>query len=176
MHDGHAVSHALNKALAENSPNVDFTDPGVRETEPTTDTFVGGLGSNFCPERILLVPYGAGSPGMQYDFRLYGWWHLGPSINANAVLWIPLVLAEIRVTLGTKGGLTNRIIRGNEFFASSLVALSPLSLDGELVDGPIAFGKIDLRGCRKFSFDFAQTGVPNPGAFGNVLWAPASTF
>ena len=168
-----AASHALTRALYTDSDNVDFDDPGIRESEPTVDVQVAGLGGTEAPERLLLIPFGDGTLGSAFKLRLYGWYHVGPSKDANKVTWLPLVLAELRCVLGDKNGLASRLVEPKERFAREISLL--LGDGGGIVNGPIAWAKVDLHGCRKFSFDFAQDGTL-AGALGNCLWSPASAF
>lgn len=167
------VSHPLTRLAAANSDNVDYDGPGVRETEPTDGAYVAGLGGSLAPQQILLVPFGEGQG--QFKLRIYGWYHVGPAGAASEVLWIPLVLAEFEITLGSTSGRVGRKVAASERFANRIELLSGgVGQYGAIVDGPIAFAKVDLHGVQKYSFDFAQGTLP--GALGNCLFAETSSF
>jgi len=171
-----AMAAQLTRALFNNSENVQYTNPGIRSVEPTDGAFVAGLGGALAPQQVLLLPFGDGAEGSAFKVRLYGWYHFGDVSRAGSVTWLPLVLAEMRVVLGAVNGLPYRNIESKERFACKLELLSGNpGFYGRLVDGPIAHAKVDLAGCHKFSFDFAQDEL-SPGVFGNVLFAHASAF
>ena len=167
------LSLPLSRVLEENSQNVDFDDWGPRATEPVGDgVYVDGLGGATSKLALLLVPFGVGAPGSKFRIRVHSWRHVGGSTAAN-VLWIPLLLAELEVTLGTQRGLSNKVVNEAESFADTIrLVAGDLSFYGSITEGPIAHASIDLRGGQKFSFDFAQGEMP--GVFGNCLMAETS--
>jgi hypothetical protein len=175
----HAMSTPLTKALgsahASDRPDVaysqspDFASLAPRGTEPLDDgCFAAGLGATQAPQQALVIPFSQGQG--EYGLRLWGWWSVGDPADANSVLWVPLLLAEFRCTSGAAEGLGRRLVRDGQLFAGQVVlAAGGVGQYGSVNSGlPVSFAVVDLRGCRKFQFDFT--------APGNALWAKTSSF
>jgi hypothetical protein len=162
-------AYASDRADVAFSQSPDFADLEPRGTEPSDDgCFAAGLGATQAPQQLLVLPYSQGQA--EYGMRLWGWWSVGDPAAANAVLWVPLLLAEFLCTSGASAGLGRRLVRDGELFAGALtLAAGGVGQYGSVNTGlPVSFAVVDLRGCRKFQFDFT--------APGNALWAKTSSF
>lgn len=170
-------SEILGKALQSNSEAAAFAYPDVLGTEPVADgDHRTGYNRATAPQQILAIPFCGGAPATQFVMRLYEWRVVGQINDENGAVWIPLLLAELRCTVGAISGLSNRLIRHDEFFASEIALMSGnLGMNGVIVNGPIAYVKIDLQGGQKIRFAFAPD-EENATLFGNALFVATSAY
>jgi len=111
---------------------------------------------------IRLVPYGTGVSGNSFGMRIYGWGSIGTHTQVPVqILWVPVLLAEFAVTLGTIPGVAGSIIDNTQNFAQQLSAISGFEgvLDALVSPGQsnVAHVLVDLRGFQKLEVTFLNT-------------------
>ena len=174
-------SHVLRRALAGMSFNGSWSAFQPTVAEPSGDGLLPALGVDGAnvAARLFVAPFGTGPSGMSFSVRLVGWRLSGTS---PAIVWIgPFLLAEfLCVTGDLTGPPTNfaqaPLLTDTEWLCDQM-ALTAGSVGpeyGEVVSpGPgsslAAFALIELRGCQRFQFDFAQVDAVGMNAF----WARA---
>ncbi len=135
-----------------------------------------GEGGDHSFNRILVQPYCEGPAGSQFWVRVYGWRPVGGSVETRQTrVWLPTLLVQLFCIAGDLSG--SSVASGYALLQTenlcdtiSLVSGWP-GATGEIVSsGPgfAAFAEIELRGAKKFSFEFEQS--DNVGM--NALWAP----
>lgn len=176
------LSQALTKALPLNSQSVAYSlDVQARATDPAIDSFgnvvdgvfdAGSETTGSTAPRLCVLPYAQGAPQAEFWLRVIGWRLLRSTPTAQDGLWLPAILAELWVQLGTAQGVDGTKILGSEYFAGAIVLRSGVArVYGPAGERDAAYAIIPLQGCQKFQFDFAfGDEVP---AFGNALWAKA---
>lgn len=141
-------------STATNASVVDLVDPSAK----------GAVGQN----AAMILFYGTGSNNNQFSCRVIGWSCLtddrGSSVTPSTNLWIPVVLAEVLVTLSsTPVGVAGRSIVATELFADTIAITGTTANAGVNIDvsspanDTIARMNIDLAGFQKVEFSF-QTG------------------
>lgn len=169
------LSSHLKRALYSNSQEISFSREPIADSEPLSDgTYVAGLGGPMAPQQILIIPFVEGGPECGCKMRVSGWWLVGKAGDTTNLVYIRLTLAQFDVVASRFSGLGGRFLKSNEFCAGQLtLTAGDVGKHGLIVnDGLIAYTKIDLQGCQKFQFEFAQ-GEQRPG-FGNALFAVTS--
>lgn len=152
------------------------TEPQGTGSDITDGVVNAGLAGQESPNRVFCIPYAAGVPGQSFSMRLWGWDHIGT--DSRSLVWIPNLLCELSCTLGAQNGVPGfeRLIQDTEYFCDTLaVTAGSLGFMGDLVspgNGLVGYAVVELKGCRKFQFDF-QAPSANGGIAMNVLWAHA---
>ncbi len=150
------------------------TEPAGSGSDITDGVLNAGLAGQESPNRVFVMPYAAGGPTRSFSMRLWAWDHVGT--DPRFLVWIPSLLAEFSCTLGAQNGIPNGLISDSEYFCDTLaLTAGSLGFAGDLVspgNGLIAYALVELKGCRKFQFDF-QAPDSNGDIAMNVLWAHA---
>lgn len=173
-----------NKAV----PTGGFPSKIPTKTEPTGDGIIelgpsitdGGQQTN---DQLLVVPYGTDDVGEQYDIRAIGWRPIGKAPN---VLWVPVVLAQVAVTLiamTAVNGVAGTEVDENQIFSDVLSLTAGEAGNVSVVDmsaiaDVIAHFRLLTRGFWKVEFTVdgsAYVAGTNNAASANALVAPLST-
>ena len=131
--------------------------------------FSAGHDGTVTANRVKIVPYAEGPAGSNFSLRLYGWDVLESPDPGGRLVWVPQMLAEFACTTCNRSGPVNTSpVVSNYFLLDSERLCDTMTLTqgglgwmGEVVStGPgtdlIAFAVVDIRGCRFYSYDFAQ--------------------
>ncbi len=178
-------SHNLTKALLMNSYDVTpVSYPLPTFAEPPDATLAPVAGQNYVQgyawdageggdhvfNRLYLQPYCEGPAGSQFWVRLYGWRRLG-QLNH----WVPTLLVQFLCSAGDLPGssvASGAVLIQTENLCDTMLPVSgSVGMTGEVVSSGSGFGAyalVELRGCKKFSFEFEQ--ADNVGM--NALWSP----
>lgn len=128
--------------------------------------------------RIIVVPFGAGSDTNTFTMRVIGWRRVFDrnigSRDDNA-LWIPVTLAEFTCTLSTPVGVVNKVLPATDRFADT-IALAGTSGNDDVdisitspADNTIAHAVIDMKGFQKVELTFG-TGSSATSCNALVSW------
>ncbi len=164
-------SGPLSRALAVNKQDQYLQSLDTLGSEPLADgTFVVTQDTNtLAQNRLFVLPFVEGEPGVEFFMRVYGWRQLGN--DPALMVWIPDLLVEVFCVASIRGGLDSRTLRSKEYLADTVI-LTNGSVGSGFVNSPggglPAYVTVDLMGCRKFQFDFV-CGEEYPG-FPNALW------
>jgi len=79
----------------------------------------GGYG-NYSPYGLLLLPYGTDASTKTFSLRVLGW--SVTQLNLGVPLWIPAVIADLTVTLGTAVGISGADLAATQFFGTTITA------------------------------------------------------
>lgn len=174
-----SYSAKLTKALSVNSQSPEYAIVKTTGSEPTGDgVWPAGDPGILCPNRICLVPYCEGAAGAQFTLRLYYWNCLGN--DPQIWVWQAMLLMELLCVAGDypgpsarDGEMSRRLILDTERFCSVAAAVQGSYGDGgDTLPGSVtpAAVWVELKGARKFQFDFQQI---DQQIGMNCLWAPA---
>lgn len=185
------LSEPFVKAFPVNCQKDVFDPITNRFQAPAGDGAFGmGQGGACAVNRLYLMPYGEGEPGVAFLTRLYGWRPVGLATGPyQKQVWVWNVLAQFLCVLGDcpgprpdSAGVIDRspALTAQENLCDGLaLTAGVLGLTGFVNQvGPgsgfQACAAVELYGCRFVSFDFAQA-LPGPGGAVtmNCLWARA---
>lgn len=159
----------MRRALENNSTATAFTAKIPTATEPSgvgvIDVFsaaYGFGGDTYSPDYIQVIPFGTNGADDTFDMRIWGW-----SKVVGADLWIPQLIADLSVTLGSISGSA---IAANTFLADTIVVNAGTS-SGVIstADDTSASGMFHLRGCSLLEFDFDLAGAQEAVSM-NAYW------
>lgn len=177
------LSMPLDKALASNSSAATFATFELVAADPTlgdsTGTYLaGGEFGSTAPNRVRILPFCEGNAGAAFSVRVFAWLRMNNQTNySDRMIWLPVLLAEFAcVSCNRSGppvaypGPSRSLIKETEYFCDTITLVQgTLGKDGYITStGPgtdlIASVMLDLQGCRRFQFDFAQTDPVNMNA------------
>lgn len=133
----------------------------------------------YTQNRLQLIPYGDGSTGSTFNFRIYGWdFVLAP--NPNLGTWVPFLLAEYTCTTSAISGTAGYALSATENLCDFIKLVNGTTgtngFGGGLVSSAsatgtnlIAFVLQALSACRYVQFDFQKSSSVNM----NCLWSRA---
>ena len=171
------LSVPLFKAFAQgNKSGSSFTIPQPQGLAPTGDgVWPAGSEGQFAPNRIFILPYAYATQGAVFTTRVYGWRSID-SVPGSRSVFVPFPLIDLTCTVGNIQGVGRdyQILDSEQFCDGLSLAGGAVGKYGEIVtygagSGLASFCLVDLRGCRRFSFDFKTSS----GATMNALWARA---
>ena len=160
----------LRRALVTNATTTSFTAKIPVAVKPSGvgvfdvfDMAIGQAIDTYMPWYLNLIPFGTDAADETFDMRLWGW-----SKVADTALWIPQLLVELNVTLGS--------VDGTAIGASHLLADTIVIAKGD-ADAPEINPENDLpgsilvhlRGCDMFEFDFDLTGAAAANAYWRMM-------
>lgn len=177
------LSQSFRKARSVNQTSNGYVSKVPTATEPSGDAGTATGASVFdlssptgalSQNGLVAVFYGTGSNNNTFSARLIGWRPVGET-NTLTMLWIPVPLIEVAVTLSsTPVGVVGHTIVATELFADT-IALTGTTANAnvgvELVspaNDTIAILSADLRGFRKLEWSFTTGGSATDC---NCLWA-----
>lgn len=145
------------KALTTSATDTSFLSKIPTGTEPTgagVHDIHGGVG--IMQNGMIVVPFGIGSDNHTFDMRIIGWRCVGR--NAATAIWVPVIIAQLAVTLSAAVGIAGKTILNTERFADTLalttgnddVSIDVVSPTGDV----IAHAVVDLKGFSKVEFTF----------------------
>ena len=155
----------IRKALDTNSTASAFTAKIPTATEPTNSGVFRlsdsqhGLGTDGVgPDMVQLIPFGGNDNNDVFNMRLWGWSRTAGAPGASGLLWVPQLLAELAVTLGS---ISATAIAANMLMADTIVVtygdaaadgygVMPISPANDLS----ASALVHLRGSEYIEFDF----------------------
>lgn len=155
------ASLSFRKARATNSTDGSFPSRVPTITEPTQDGVIkvctppeGLIAQN----GFLAVFYGTGNNNGTFSSRVIGWRALG-EVARQTMLWIPVLLVEVQVTLSNVTGVAGMIVGSSERFADTLsLTVGDAGVSADVVspanDASIAHIQADLKGFQKLEFIF----------------------
>jgi hypothetical protein len=152
-------AHPLRRALVDNTANTTFPTTIPTATEPSGAGVFDllsaelGLGSAiFVPAHVQIVPFAEATDDQTFDMRLWGW-----SKVAATALYVPQLIVELAVTLGTNDGTA---IDTDVLMADTIAVTDGPADNAEwrsLIGDPanlVASIIVHTRGCRYLSFEF----------------------
>ncbi len=147
-------------------------------TEGFNGVWSAGYGGLECAYRLFVQPYANGDAGSLFWMRLWGWRPIGN--DPSTFVWVNHLLVELACKTGEIPGpsndsdlKTNRTLLKTERLCDTIGLVRGSVGTGEIVsDGGNypAHALIDLRGCRRFQFEFQQNDDPAVITM-NALWA-----
>lgn len=165
-----ATAIPLRRAMTANSVANSFATLVPQANKPSGpgvfDLFDGGLGlatQYVMPKYVQVVPFGTDLADETFDLRVWGWSKVHNPGGADHGRWVPQLLLDLAVTLGTAAQG-----EADHFLADTL---SITQGDG---DAPVispqnntpASAILHLRGCEVIQFDFAR----GTAAAANAYW------
>lgn len=149
------------RVLTDNSTATSFASKIPTITEPTNGNGVFDIGGD---ESLEFIPFGTDGDNDTFSMRVIGWREHRGAIGND--LWIPSVLAEVTVVLGSVTGVAGTEVVNTEFFADTIALASnggALTVKSQTAGNTVACGKVDITGYKKVEFTFdlagAQEGV-----------------
>lgn len=161
------LAQPLRKARSVNQTSTSFVSKAPTATEPTGDagtaTGASVLGLQYAsggPGRnsVFVIPYGTGNENDTFSVRVIGWRCAEPG-NRETLLWIPVVLVEVVVTLSTTVGVAGKAVVATERFADTIgitTGNANVSVDiNSPADNTIATFLVALKGAQKLELSFS---------------------
>lgn len=175
------LSTAFIKARQTNTTTNGFTDRVPTATEPSgkgdaaaqTTLAVFDLVSDFTVDlvsqknRIIIVPFGAGSDTNTFVMRVIGWriaYERDTGARQDNAIWIPVKLAEFTCTLSTPPGLAGKVVNASQLFADTIALVGTSGNDDidisitSPADNTIAHVVVDNKGSHKVELQFSTGG------------------
>lgn len=162
------LSQSFRKARRVNQTSNGFVSKIPTPTEPSGDagTATGGAvfdlanpsaGGTVAQNSAIILPYAIGVNNNTFSVRIIGWRVTG--MNAETALWIPVVLAELAVTISsTPIGAAGKDVLDTELFADTITLTTGnanVSIDvNSPADNTIAHVVVDLKGFQKLELSF----------------------
>jgi hypothetical protein len=120
------------------------------------------------PEFVQLIPFGTNGDNDTFDMRMWGW-----SKVHLTELWIPQLLLQVNVVLGSASGAA---IAADTFLADTLTLVEGSSEKtlADLIstaDNTPASALVHTHGCQLIEFDFDLAGAQE-GVSMNCYWRP----
>lgn len=119
----------LRKVRSVNETSATFRSIIPTATEPSGDAGTatgasildhGPIEGESSQRNLLLVPFGTGNAGTFFNLRVISWRPADASTGLPASrLWVPLIVAEFQVILGTVTGVAGGVVVGTEKFCDS---------------------------------------------------------
>lgn len=149
------VSSIFTKALATSATDTSFASKIPTGTEPSGDG-VHNRGSGHNERYVMVVPYGIGNDDHTFDMRIIGWYRVASDVNS--LLWIPVILTQVAVTLSTAVGVAGKTIIATERFADTISLTTGNDDIDQSITSPtgnvIAHFVCDTKGAEKIEFTF----------------------
>lgn len=131
-----------------------------------------GEGISTQKNRALVIPFGAGADDTTFDMRLYSWFTVNERDEAdpNTLLYYPMLLGEINVTLSTQTGVAGKCLVATDRLADTLTIASTSANQAVSIDvvsdanNTGAHLVVDLKGGQWFEAVFDLTGATNANA------------
>lgn len=166
------MSMAFRKARSVNQTSSSYVSKVPTQTEPSGDagsatgasiidlTSKDGI---IAQNALLVVPFGAGSDGNTFNFRVIGWRYIGT--NPQTRLWVPVNLLELACTLSAVVGVAGMEVTNSERFVDTISVTKGSTLSGEAAaenvvspaNDTIAHLMVDVKGFTKLELSF-ETG------------------
>lgn len=102
-------------------------------------------------DNIALVFFGVGSSGNTGTAKITGWRQVPAVGGATAVLWIPIPLLTLALTLGTQTGVAGTQVDNTHLFVTTITATTAFTSANEIIspgDNTPALVKVDTFGCQ----------------------------
>lgn len=143
--------------LATDSTATSFASKVPTETEPT-GTGVIARGSAWTRREMQLLFYGTDAADEDFNFRAIGW-----SRDSTGVLWIPVQICTLAVTLGaTQGPADGTVIDDDYFFADTIAVTDYNSGLADVLspeDDTVANIILRTQGFQKLEFLYDRVGA-----------------
>lgn len=145
------LSSNLIKCFAADATSATYPSRIPTLTEPTVTNNPGLVELSpklITGNQILFFPFGQGAASDTFNVQLLGWKQT--QVLDTIVLWVPFVLCELTVTLGTTTGVAGTPAVVADLFANNLaIVTGNENIDIELVipgNNQLAYAMIDLKG------------------------------
>lgn len=171
-------SRPLQRALTTNSSASSFASKVYTVTEPTNDGVLNlTFNKTLVPSRILLIPIGLGADDDAFSVRIIGWHKVTKAAVTTG--WVPTIIAELGVVVGTAVGVAASAVLNTERFPDTITIVSEGTTTADTTrrgtvelhspgSNLIGHAIVPIGGFEKIEFTFDQTtGTPTM----NVLYA-----
>lgn len=144
------------RALTTNSTATSFASKVPTVTEPSGEG-VHNVGGD---EYVEFIPFGTDGDNDTFSLRIIGWRQHRGSVGND--LWIPNVLSETSVVLGTSTGVAGAEVVNTEFFGDTIALVSnggTLTIVSQTAGNTVAMGRVPIAGYDKIEFTFDLAGA-----------------